>query len=186
MSKLPDITARKIIASSKLFRIEEIDLTFSNGEQRIFERIRSHHIDRGTVMVVPITADQQIILAREYAVGTERYELSLPKGIIEVGESPEAAAQRELQEEIGIGARSLHYLGSLDTAPHYLMAKMSVILASDLYPASLPGDEPEPITTLYASILDISALITTGYMTEARAIAALFLAREWLIKHAQP
>ena len=185
MSKLPEITARRIIASSKLFHIEEIDLTFANGEQRIFERIRSHHANLGTVMVVPITTDQQVILAREYAVGTERYELSLPKGIIEAGESPEAAAQREIQEEIGYGARNLHLLGNLDTAPHYLMAKTAVILARDLYPASLPGDEPELITTLYASISDISTLISTGHITEARAIAALFLAREWLEKHAQ-
>lgn len=184
MRKLPEITATNIIASSSLFRIEQVHLTFSNGEQRIFERIRSKNPHFGAVMIAPITHDNHIILAREYAVGTEQYELSLPKGIIEQDETPEAAANREMQEEIGMAAEEFHHLGTLSAAPNYFAANMDVVLAHNLHPAILPGDEPEPIEAVYWPIDDITTLITDGHITEARAIAALYLTTEWLAKNA--
>lgn len=184
MHKPPEITEKNIIASSTLFHIEQVHLTFSNGKRRIFERIRSKKPQFGAVLMVPITHDNQVILAREYAVGTEQYELSLPKGIIEQGETPEQAADRELQEEISMTAKSFHNLGTLSSAPNYFAANIQVMLSQDLHPASLPGDEPEPIETVYWPVKEVSTLITSGQITEARAIAALYLASQWLATYA--
>ena len=84
-----------------LFKIEQLDLEFSNGETRVFERMAGS--GRGAVMVVPFINDDEFLLVREYAAGTHTYELGFPKGLIDPGESPEVAANRELKEEIGFG-----------------------------------------------------------------------------------
>lgn len=183
MRKLPKIIDQKTVANSKLFSIEQVHLEFANGTKRIFERINPNIIQFGAVMIVPVTSDKQFILASEYAVGTEKYELSLPKGAIDENETPEMAANRELQEEIGVGAKELHLLGRLTASPNFFTAAMDIVLAKNLFPATLPGDEPEPIEAIYCSIDEIDHLISQQKITEARSIAALYLAMQWLIKN---
>ena len=55
------------------------------------------------------------------------------------------AANRELMEEIGYGARKLRTLSRMTLAPGYFSHVTDVILAEDLYPQRATGDEPEPI-----------------------------------------
>ena len=69
-------------------------------------------------MIVPIV-DDHLILIREYAVGTESYELGFSKGLIDPGESVFEAANRELKEEVGFGANDLTFLKKLSMAPSY-------------------------------------------------------------------
>lgn len=84
-----------------------MDLEFSNGVRRVYERMRP--TNREAVMIVPIV-DDHLILIREYAVGTESYELGFSKGLIDPGESVYEAANRELKEEVGFGANDLTFL----------------------------------------------------------------------------
>jgi ADP-ribose diphosphatase len=174
---LPQIHSRKVIAKSGLFKIEQLDLEFSNGETRIFERMAGS--GRGAVMIVPFINDDEFLLVREYAAGTHTYELGFPKGLIDPGESAEIAANRELKEEVGFGAKELHLLHSLNMAPAFFDAKMTIFIAQGLYPEVLPGDEPEPLEVVKWSIHDIDALIAKDDFVEARCIAALLLAEKW-------
>jgi ADP-ribose diphosphatase len=50
--------------------------------------------------------DDTVLMIYEYSSGTHRYELALTKGKIDAGESPLEAANRELIEEIGYGAKN--------------------------------------------------------------------------------
>ena len=99
---LPSVNGTELVAKSRLFKIERVDLTFSNGEHRLYERMMG--TGRGAVMVVPVLSAEEFILVSEYAAGTHSYELGFPKGLIDPGETPEQAANRELQEEIGFAA----------------------------------------------------------------------------------
>ena len=133
----PEILAKQTVAQSKLFSIESLDLKFSNGELRTYERMKPS--GRNAVMMVPITEQGDILLVREYAAGTERYELGFPKGLIDPGEAPNEAAVRELKEEIGFGARKLTPLKEVILAPSYFSSKMTLFIAEDLYPEQLEG-----------------------------------------------
>lgn len=178
MRKKPEILATRSVARTKLFRIEEVDLRFSNGEERTYERLGSRGI--AAVMIVPMLDDDQVILVREYAVGTDRYELGLPKGLVETDEEVLAAADRELKEEVGYGANKLTFLKTMSAAPGYMGAGMRTILAQDLYPCKLPGDEPEEIEVVIERLSNLPELIQREDLSEARTIAALFWAREFI------
>ena len=93
----PTILNVETVARSRLFTVESVDLEFSNGVRRVYERMRP--TNREAVMIVPIV-DDHLILIREYAVGTESYELGFSKGLIDPGESVYEAANRELKEEV--------------------------------------------------------------------------------------
>ena len=126
-----------------MFKIQELDLEFSNGERRTYQRMKTHGL--GAVIIVPMKDDETVLLAREYAAGLHHYEIGLPKGRREKGESVLQAAQREMKEEIGFGANELIDLASLSLAPGYMTHVTHIVLARDLYPEKLEGDEPEDL-----------------------------------------
>jgi ADP-ribose diphosphatase len=172
-NKLPKITGQRKVAASALFAIEQIDLTFSNGQQRQYERMIGS--GRGAVLIVPMLSKDTMILVREYCAGTHSYQLGFPKGLIDPGEKPEYAANRELKEEIFYGAKQLSFVSELMLAPAFFNAKMTVFLATDLYVSHLVGDEPEPLEIVKWSISDYKSLLQEPDFTEARSIAALML-----------
>lgn len=160
------------------YRMERMDLEFSNGERRKYERL--HGRGHGAVAVVPMLDTETVLLVREYAAGVHRYELGLVKGRIDAGETPLEAANRELMEEAGYGARDLIVLRSLTLAPVYMSHATHLVLARDLYPQRLPGDEPEELELVPWKLDDIGELILREEFSEGRSVAALFIAREWL------
>jgi len=165
--------AKQTVAQSRLFSIESLDLRFSNGEERTYERMKPS--GRNAVMMVPITEQGDILLVREYAAGTERYELGFPKGLIDPGEQPSDAAVRELKEEIGFGANKLTPLKEVVLAPSYFSSKMTLFIAEDLYPEKLEGDEPEPLDIVRWPLAQAEELLTHLDFCEARSITALLL-----------
>ncbi len=173
----PTILNVETVARSRLFNVESVDLEFSNGVRRVYERMRPS--TREAVMIVPIV-DDHIILIREYAVGTESYELGFSKGLIDSGETVDEAANRELKEEVGFGANKLTFLKKLSMAPSYFSSKMNILVAEDLYPESLPGDEPEPLPQVRWPLAQLMSLLDEEDFNEARNVSALFLVREWL------
>lgn len=172
MRTKPKILQKNVVATSNLFTIESVLLRFSNSQQCTFERLVSN---KASVMVVPVTADQKLLLIREYALGTEQYEITFPKGAIDTGESLLNAANRELQEEIGFGAKSFHDMKQMTNSPAYSPGKMHMLVAWDLYPAQLVGDEPEPIEVLECGLDEIDDFIARDDFTDARSIAAMLL-----------
>lgn len=178
MPEMPQILRTEIVARSRLFQIEQVDLRFANGVEAQYERLTGS--GRGSVLVVPMPDADTLLLVREYAAGVHRYELGFPKGIIEPQELAEQAANRELMEEIGFGARQLQHLTALTIAPGYLAHTTHVVLARDLYECELSGDEPEAIEVVPWHLSRMSELLSRPDFTEARSLAALFLVKEML------
>jgi len=170
MKQKPIIHSTTPVASSRLFAIEAVQLEFSNGETREYERLKSRGTDAVIILAIQ---DDHIILVREYCVGVEDYLLGLPKGLIDPGETDLEAANRELQEEAGFAARQLEHLTTLSMNPGYTNLMTHIVKATDLYPASLPGDEPEPLEVVLWPLNQLNELLAHKDFTEARSIAAL-------------
>jgi ADP-ribose diphosphatase len=180
MSKiLPHIRSQSIIAQTRQFRIEALELEFSSGESRHYERL-ARSVSMGAVLMVPMLDRDTVLLVREYAAGLHRYELGLPKGKVDAGETPIAAANRELKEEVGYGARKLKHLHTVSLAPAYLAHTIDIFLAEELYPEKLFGDEPEELEVVPWDINRIDMLLLSGECSEARSIAALYMAAAYL------
>lgn len=178
----PEILKVTPTARSRLFQVEEMELRFSNGVERTYERLASR--GRGAVMVIALTAMDEVLLIREYAAGVEDYLLTLPKGLIDPGEDALQAANRELKEEAGYGADQLKVMRTLTTAPNYMGHSLTVVIARELYPCKLEGDEPEEMEVVRWPLEKLDALVWQEDFSEARAIAALLLTRDLINKGA--
>ncbi|MEN8177156.1 MAG: ADP compounds hydrolase NudE [Pseudomonadota bacterium] len=177
MPQKPKILSQKLLAQTRIFRIEEMDLEFANGEKRTYERLLGG--SRGSVLVVPMLDDDTVLLIREYSTGSGDYQLGLPKGRIERDEDPLQAADREIREEIGYGSNNLQLLRTVSVVPSYIQHQTHVILARDLFPDRQEGDEPEPIEVVPWKLSNWQELLAQPDLTEARSIAALYMTRDF-------
>ena len=181
MSKKPIILNKTTIATTRIFHIESLDIQFSNGEIRNYERL-ARKTNGGAVLIVPMLDNETVLLIKEYSAGVHRYEIGLPKGKVDPDETFLDAANRELKEEIGFGARKLHHLSTFSLAPSYLEHTTEIIIAQDLYLDKLTGDEPQELELIPWKINKINELVANEICTEARSIAALFMTLEYLKK----
>jgi ADP-ribose diphosphatase len=176
----PTVKNAKWLTHSRLFHVEELELEFSNGATRVYERLNpgAHR----AVMIVAMPDADTVLLAREYGAGIGDYYLSLPKGAVDRDENVLAAADRELKEEMGYGARQITEIKNLQLSPSYMGNSLTVVFATDLYEQKLPGDEPEEIEVIHYPVARLDELLFGDELREAYAIAALMLVRTALSK----
>lgn len=182
MAKPPEILKKTLVAQSRFFAVEELELRFSNGEERTYERLRPG--SGRAVMIVPLHDDDTVLLIREYGAGVDDYTLGLPKGALEPGETFEQGANRELQEECGYAATRFTVLRELSLSPGYMGSRLTVVLAEGLYLSRLEGDEPEPIEVVPMQLSQLAQWAWREDLHEARSLAALYLVRDILRERA--
>lgn len=132
-------------------------------------------------LVVPMTANQDVILVRQYRHGRGEILLELPAGVVDVErETPLAAAQRELREETGYGGDRWIALGTLADNPVRDTNQLHLFLALDLVCQGAPTPDPsEEIDLVFYPIADLLPALTQGEIRVAGSVAALFLALEY-------
>ena len=131
-------------------------------------------------LIVPLTAEGEVLLTLEPSAAFHEPTLVLPGGVVEAGEPPAEAANRELQEEIGSKAERLDLLGELRPFSKYLTVRSYIYLARDLVPGRLTGDEGYQIGIERVPLSDFETLIANGRLRDARVIAALYMAQSFM------
>ena len=104
--QLPHILSLSTVAKSRLFEIQAVELKFSNGIDRTYERFRP--FNRDSVMVIAIDGED-LLLVREYAVGTEQYELGFVKGGMDVGETPNKVPIENYRKKLASAQKNGHF-----------------------------------------------------------------------------
>src|SRR5690349_13047347 len=125
-----------IVYTGRVFSVEVTKKRFPNGRDHEVGIVRHPP----AVVIVPIDANGRVILIRQYRPSIERELWEVPAGSVDRGESPEAAAKRECEEEIGLVPRALVRVCSLYPTPGYCDEEMIFFRASDLGPP--PPDSP--------------------------------------------
>ena len=161
----------------KIFTMYEQEIIFPNGEKKIYE-----YCERpASVSVLAFDVKGRLLLIRERRVGYKHNVWFLPGGRVDKqGESPRRSAIRELQEEAGFAARSLEFITELSLSPGYMSQRIQVVLARDLYPSRLAGDEPEPMRVETVNLRNLLGLLEHPQFTEGRALAAMYVVRDVL------
>jgi ADP-ribose pyrophosphatase len=117
-------------------------------ETRDWEAVERVNCD-GIVGIVPITEEGEIILIRQFRPPVNSFVIELPAGLCDSGESPEAAAGRELIEETGYSAGSIKFLVKGPMSSGSSAELLAVFLATDLtYVGIGKRDETEDIEVL--------------------------------------
>lgn len=126
------------------------------------------------VNVVALSAEDRVVLVRQYRFGIGRVTTEIPGGVIDRGESHRAAAERELREETGYTSDRWIYLGSVEANPAFQTNLCHHWLAREARRTHEPEpDSGEDITVHEASFDDVRAAIDCGEIAHALVISAL-------------
>ena len=145
---------------------------------RLTTREIAEHSD--SVCMVPLDSQGKVLLVRQYRKSVEANLLEVPAGGIEENEAPEAAALRELQEEVGYTSGKITRLAGFWVSPGWCTEFMHAYLATELSPAQLEADFDENITVVRVPLAQTIDLITKGEIQDAKSVASLLLAMRHL------
>jgi len=120
------------------------------------------------VNVIAITEDADVVFVRQFRHGSGTVTLEIPGGIVDPGETPLAAAVRELREETGYVARRWLDLGTIEPNPAFQTNRCHTFLAQGCSKAGAPEpDEREDIDVELAPVEAVGRLLASGAITHA-------------------
>ena len=137
-----------------------------------------HYLIQGRdfVAIVASTADNRILLVRQYRAAAGAETLEIPAGHVEPGETPEQAARRELLEETGHEAERFELLATLSPSVARFTNRMYCFFAGQARPATGPIPQGEPGVSLVLYEKGVRGLMDEKEFYSAPGCAALYLA----------
>ncbi len=176
----PQLLKQRLFYEGRKFNFEVNRLRLPNLAEGDWECIRHP----GGALAVPITADGNLIMVRQYRFAVMGRLLEFPAGTIEPNESPAETIRREIQEEIGYSAQTWLPIGNFPLAPGYSDEIIYAFLATDLDPIESPpdADADEDIEVVLLPPAQLEKSILSGEAVDAKTIASFYLAKPYLAK----
>ena len=121
----------------------------------------------------PAGADPSVLLIRQFRHAADDFIWEVPAGRLDPGESPEACARRELEEETGMRARALERLTTIYTTPGFTDERIHLYLARGLEPGAQrrEADEFMELHTLRWS--EVLELVRSGQIVDGKTLTSL-------------
>jgi ADP-ribose pyrophosphatase len=166
----------EILLQGRTFKVRRDALKTPNGRETRLE-ILEHG---GSVVLVPVDSDGNVLFIRQYRHATGGELLELPAGTRDEEEPYEDCAAREIREETGMEAGRLQKVGDFYLAPGYSSEFMAVFLATDLKQNPLDPDEDEFLQVEKIPVQDVTAMFERGDAPDSKSLAAWLLARPYL------
>ncbi len=173
-----ELLKTETLLQGRAFKIRRDTLKTPDGRETKFDIVEHG----GSVVIVPVDADGNILFVRQYRHAASMDMLELPAGTRDGNEPFADCAAREIREETGMEAGKLIHVGSFYLAPGYSTEYMGVFLATDLKHNPLEADDDEFLSVEKMSIHDTFAMAERGEMPDAKSLAALLMVRPYLEK----
>ena len=133
---------------------------------------------RGSVAVLAVHGDGRLVLVRQYRYAVDEEVWELPAGRLDPGETPDGAAVRELEEEVGLRPQQLERISFFYTTPGFCDERMHVFRATGLVAVPARPEEDERIEARSVTLEEACAMIRSGEVCEGKTLIALLLEAE--------
>ena len=134
-------------------------------------------VEHKNAVGIVLVQEGQVLLVRQYRVAIRCETLEIPAGLIEPGESPLAAAQRELAEEAQLAA-DLEAITQAYLSPGFCDEKAYLFRANNPRPARGTPDDDEEITLEWHRPHEFLACVRDGSVTTSATTLIGILALE--------
>jgi ADP-ribose pyrophosphatase len=178
------VTRSEPVADCRVFRVrKDTSISPKTGKSHEMFVIESDDF----VNIVPLTAQNEVILVEQFRHGSKEISLETPGGLIDkAGESPIECARRELLEETGYEAESCEIIGEIRPNAAIMNNKMFYVLAKNCRKVSEPRfDFAEDIEVKLVPLAEIPELIRQKRITHSLVVAAFYFLNDSLARAGQ-
>lgn len=123
--------------------------------------------------IVAVTNEDEILMVKQYRKAVDKYIYEIPAGILELNESPQEGALRELEEETGFVTEDIEYILEFFSSPGFCTEKVYVFVAENLIKKEQKLDEDEFLECEKIPFDDILKMIEVGEIVDAKSIAGI-------------
>ena len=127
----------------------------------------------GAVAVVPVDAEDRVVLVRQLREPARTELLELPAGTLEEGEEPAPCARRELAEETGLAGGAWRHLATFWTTPGFCRELMHVYVAEGVKEGQQRPDDDESIELVRIPVAELPARLDE--LEDAKTLAGVLL-----------
>lgn len=164
-----------IVYKGRVFAVEVERRAFPDGREREVAIVRHPP----SVVLIPVQEDGRVILIRQYRASIDQYMWELPAGSVDAGESPEEAAARECEEEIGLVPGRVEKIRGLYPTPGFCDEELIFYRVSELK-APPPDsthrpDEDEDIRPHAVTVAEARAMVERGDIIDLKTAYGLTL-----------
>ncbi|MDH3227492.1 MAG: NUDIX hydrolase [Thermoleophilia bacterium] len=165
-----EVLERRAVYQGKIVDLTVDTVRLPNRKTCDLEMIRHP----GAAAVVPVDRDGNVLLVRQYRYATDGWLLEVPAGKLDhKGESPEACAIREVEEETGFKPGSMIAMGWIWTTPGFSDEKIWLFLARNLTPAKQSLGRDEVLTVERLPVRRAIEMAAKGEIVDAKSICSL-------------
>jgi ADP-ribose pyrophosphatase len=159
----------ELLLEAKRFRVLRMHRQLEGGAVHDYDVV----MHPGSVVVVPMLADNRVCLIRNYRIAIGETLLELPAGTLDRAEDPAATAARELEEETGYRAAKIEKLCEFFVSPGILNERMHLFLATELTPGPTAREAGEEIENEIVAWEDAMRLLDAGQIRDAKSLVGL-------------
>jgi ADP-ribose pyrophosphatase len=177
---MPDLKPWKVISSRAVYSAPPYLTVHSHEVELPDGRTVTPYfrIDlRSFVVMAAVTAQNEVVVGRQYRHGIEQISLMLPGGLLEPKEDPLVAAQRELAEETGFISDEWEPLGRFVPNSNYRCGETFIFLARNARQVMQPNSgDLEETELMLMPLPDLLQEIDRGSVISLTSAAAISLA----------
>ena len=159
----------QVVYRNPWIRLEEDQVEMPDGRTTLYGVVRCGEC----VAVLPFLDTETVVLIRQYRYVARGVYWEMPTGGVHRGEAVEAAAQRELGEEIGYVARRLTPLVSYHTSKSVVDETAHLFWADGLEPTPTPPDETEFIEVRPVPFATALRMVESGEIKDSMTVIAV-------------
>jgi ADP-ribose pyrophosphatase len=178
------LVERRPVFEGRIVRLSVDTVRFPDGSTSELELIRHP----GAACVLPFLGDlsdpdPDVLLIHQYRYAGGGFMYEVPAGMPQgPDESWDECARRELEEETGYRAGTLHPLTHIYTTPGFTDEVIHLYAATDLTKGAVNRDTDEFMEVRRMPISRALGLIREGELVDAKSIACILLARSFLMR----
>jgi len=166
----------KQIFDGKVVKLFVDTVELPDGREAIREIVRHP----GAVCVIPVTNEGEVIMVKQYRYAFEQIMLEIPAGKLEPGEDPLEAVKRELEEESGVVANNIEYMGEIFTTVAIFDEKIHAYLATDLVFNNAHPDDDEFLEVERIPLKTLVDMVMNGEIKDSKTQICILKAHKLL------
>jgi ADP-ribose pyrophosphatase len=162
----------QLVFEGRLLKLDVLEVELDNGRRARREIVRHP----GAVAIWARAPDGRCVFVRQFRKAIEQELLEVVAGTLEIGETPEACARREIREETGYAVKTIMPLGSIFTAPGFCTEQIFIFYAElaengpdfgELSRAANP-DPDERLDVVWLDETEWKAMMSRGAVQDAK------------------